>query len=133
MPQVARIEKHISQREAPREKLNRRIVDGFLECVPVGEDLFLAREKGDEAFRASSFLDILKSLDEILDHFDELTKEEQKSILARTDSVILEAHRWSHISSNRDIQRELERKIAQARMIERSRPKLKIVREKYRA
>ncbi|HBB36430.1 MAG: hypothetical protein UX02_C0004G0058 [Candidatus Moranbacteria bacterium GW2011_GWC1_45_18] len=133
MLETAKNEEHIPKINAPTERLNPNVLKDFFASVPVGEDLFQGKEKRDEALRASSFLGIVKSLDAILEHFDELSKEERQSVLDRTDSVLLEAHRWSHISSNRDIQRELQDKIAQARIKERNRPILRIVRKKYHA
>jgi len=132
MLEIAKRKEYIPKIEAPKEKLSRKVVEDFIESVPVGEDLFQGKDKRNEAFRASSFLGILNSLDSILDHFDELSREDQESVLARTGSVVLEAHRWSHISSTKDIQRELENKITRVRIAARNRPKLRIVREKYR-
>ena len=133
MLEIAKRKEYIPKIEAPKEKLSRKVFEDFIESVPVGEDLFQGKEKRDEALRASLFLGIVKSLDAILEHFDELSREERQLVLNRTDSVLLEAHRWSHISSTRDIQRELQDKIAQARIKERNRPMLRIVRKKYHA
>jgi hypothetical protein len=114
--------------DLPRRRFDRKIFEDFLESVPTVEDLNMGREEKEESFRASSFMDDLESFKTILLHFQELSKVEQEAVLARSDTMLKEAHRWSHISSTRDIQTDLRKMIAQAHSAMHSQPKLKIVR-----
>lgn len=114
--------------DLPQRRFDRKIVDDFIKYVPISGDLSEGKEERRETFRASSFIDDLESFEKILVHFGELSKEEQEAVLARSDTMLKEAHRWSHISSTRDIQMDLRKTIAVARSVMHSRPKLNIVR-----
>lgn len=128
MLETARRIEYPEKSKLPRSRFNRKIVEDFIKYVPISGDLSEGKEERRETFRASSFIDDLESFEKILVHFQELCKVDQEAVLARSDTMLKEAHRWSHISSTRDIQMDLRKTIAEARSAMHSRPKLKIVR-----
>ena len=134
MLETAREKSFFPKSEIPEKMLFRKIVEEFIEAIPTEGYLFdLDELKKGEGDRAFEFGQIYERLETILSGFGSLSRDEQEEIMARIGTVKKEAHRWSHISSTRDIERELDKMVARARSEASHRPKLKIVREKYRA